>query len=46
VAFLNVGMTYQYHLRQRENAQAAYRQALDLDEGLASAISVHEDNFQ
>lgn len=46
VAWLNIGMTYQYPLRDEGRARSAYDRAVKLDEGLASAIAVHEENFQ
>jgi tetratricopeptide (TPR) repeat protein len=41
VAWLNIGMTYQYNLRQADKARLAYQQAEKLDPGLGSTIHGH-----
>lgn len=41
VAYLNMGITQQYNLRNPSKAREAYRQALVLDEGLESQIAIH-----
>ena len=46
VAHLNVGMTYQYNLREPHNAEPAYAAALELNPGLEKAVATHRKNMR
>lgn len=45
VAWLNIGMTYQYNLRGKDDAREAYRKALSLNDELESGIHVHLESL-
>ncbi len=41
VAFLNTGITYQYNLREEDQAKAAYKKAVELNPALKSEVDEH-----